>query len=272
MQNPPPQEVLQAFGADGPASRLAGGHGGTFRAGNVVLKRSANAAETSWIAELFTSLRGPGFRVPASVRARDGSWVVAGWSAFEFVEGAHAGPNGGRWPETLAACRAFHAAIKPASCPPFIAAADHAWAVADRLAWGELSSAPLAPFTASIARIERLLRPLDAPTQVIHGDFTANVLFAEGLPPCVIDFSPYWRPARFAEAIVIVDAVTWAQAQPEEFALEVRDPDFVQLLVRAALRRVHELDQHSRRGRSGLDSELDAYTPVIGWLERMLSA
>jgi tRNA A-37 threonylcarbamoyl transferase component Bud32 len=27
--------------------------------------------------------------------------------------------------------------------------------------------------------------------QIVHGDLTTNVLFAEGLPPLIIDVSPY---------------------------------------------------------------------------------
>ena len=36
--------------------------------------------------------------------------------------------------------------------------------------------------------------PIVTTSQLIHGDLTENILFAEGLSPAVIDFSPYWRP------------------------------------------------------------------------------
>jgi hypothetical protein len=44
---------------------------------------------------------------------------------------------------------------------------------------------------------------------VVHGDLSANVLFAPHLPPAVIDFSWYWRPSTYAEGIVIADALCW---------------------------------------------------------------
>lgn len=86
------------------------------------------------------------------------------------------------------------------------------WAVADRMAWGEeeaIYADELAPLVAPL--IERLM-PVEADGQVIHGDFGGNVLFEDGLPPAVIDFSPDWRPAAFAKAVVVVDALAWHEA------------------------------------------------------------
>lgn len=182
MADPPPIHVLAAFAASRLVEPLEGGQGDSFRAGGIVLKRTGDPIEARWIGELFATLGGPGFRVPRSVRTRDGDWLADGWTAFEFVAAQTAGRNGGRWPETLAACRAFHAALCDVPRPAFIANATHAWAVADRLAWDELQIEPLAPYGDIIARLRRLLRPLDLPLQLVHGDFTANVLFAAGRP------------------------------------------------------------------------------------------
>jgi uncharacterized protein (TIGR02569 family) len=270
MADPPPPHVLAAFGVEDEVTPLAGGQGESFRAGPIVLKRTGDPAEGQWIGGRFSSLEGPGFRVPRPAPSRGGGWVVSGWTAFEFVEGHPAGPNGGRWPETLAACRAFHRALAGEPEPAFIRQATHAWADADRLAWGELVVEPLEPHRPAIARLERLLRPVDLPSQAIHGDFTANVLFATGSAPCVIDFSPYWRPALFAEAVVVEDAISWAGASESLAENWCREgPAAAQLLVRAVLRRVHELDQHTRRGRPHNPQWLAEYHRVIDLVERL---
>jgi hypothetical protein len=54
-----------------------------------------------------------------------------------------------------------------------------------------------------IDALERRLRPIGLPSQLVHGDITGNVLFAQGRPPAVIDFSPIggrpgtpWRSRR----------------------------------------------------------------------------
>ena len=60
------------------------------------------------------------------------------------------------------------------------------------------------------------------------------MLFAEGMPPAVIDFSPYWRPTAYASAIVAVDAVAWHEAPPALLEATAARP----LLVRALLFRL----------------------------------
>ena len=78
-------------------------------------------------------------------------------------------------------------------------------------------------------------RPVSERSQLIHGDLTANVLFAPSLPPLIIDLSPYWRAARYASAIVIADALiagTTAAASIPSFA---DDETFPQYLVRALI-------------------------------------
>lgn len=266
----PPPEVLAAFALTAAPERLDGGQGESFRAGKAVLKRAGDSAEAEWIATLFATLDGPGFRVPRPLRTRDGRWLAQGWSAFAYVDASAAGPNGGRWQETLAACRAFHSALADVPEPAFIRRARHAWAVADRLAWDGHLVEPLAPFQEPVARLRALLRPIDLPVQVIHGDFTANVLFAAGSEPWVIDFSPYWRPARFAEAVVVADAVAWTGAEAElAMNWAAGDAVAVQLLARAVLRRVYELDQHTRRGRPDDAAALAAYERPIAIVERL---
>jgi hypothetical protein len=45
------------------------------------------------------------------------------------------------------------------------------------------------------------------------------VLFHDGLPPAIIDFTPYWRPVGYASAIVVADALVWEGAtKPKRYA------------------------------------------------------
>jgi uncharacterized protein (TIGR02569 family) len=266
---PPPAGVLRAFDIDAAPRRLAGGQGETWRAGRAALKPAGELAEAAWIADLFEALEGPSFRVPRPIRTRTGQACVDGWVAWEYLDAVPAGPNGGRWPETVAACEAFHAALAGVPCPAFIAEATHAWAVADRIAFGEAAYAPAPPFDALADRMRRLLKPIDLPSQLVHGDFTGNVLFADGRPPAVIDFSPYWRPVGFAVAVVIEDALSWADADPGILALGVHIPEFRQLFVRATLRRILELDQHTKMGRPRFAEHVVQYERTLAIIEAM---
>ncbi|MGE3074527.1 MAG: phosphotransferase [Dehalococcoidia bacterium] len=273
MPIPPPPAVLEAFRASAVPAPLQGGQGTSFRAGSIVLKPVEFPYDEA-SARLFEQLEGDGFRVPKPVRARDGRFVVNGWSAAEFIDGEHAGPNGGRWPETIAACIAFHAALANVPFEPWkglLASRTDAWAEADRLAFGDHSIEPLPQFLEAIARLTRLLQPSHSTSQLIHGDFTANVLFAEGQLPCVIDFSPYWRPAPFALGVVVADAIAWAGADESILELCSEVAEFPRWLALGALRRAWELDQHARRGRQYTEAEIHAYEPAIALAERRLT-
>lgn len=238
-----PQIVRAAFALQGAAVALPGGEGNSVRIDEVVLKPGADAG-AAWLAETLTALPQRGFRVPRPVRAIDGRWVVDGWTAFDVVTG-QTGPEG-RWEELFAAARAFHGALVGVPRPEFLSAVDHQWARADRVAWGA-EDMPLAPefrpaYDALMAD-RQALTDLDA--QLVHGDLTGNVLFADGLAPAVIDFSPYWRPVGYAEAIVAVDGLLWYSAEPADVLPPLAQRHRRQLLIRAVLFRLLAFAQHA---------------------------
>ena len=113
----------------------------------------------------------------------------------------------------------------------------HPWAIGDRYAWGEQSLDVPTVLAESAARLCAWRRPVDLPEQFVHGDLLHNVLFHDTLPPAVIDVSPCWRPARYAEAIVVADAIGWDGA-PAEAIDTLADDEGLQLLVRATLFRL----------------------------------
>ena len=237
MHTPPPKAVLDAFSVHAVPVRLPGGEGRTFLAGDTVLKPVANAVEAAWIAETLRGLDGRGrFRVPRPIAARSGRWVAESWVAWERVDGEH---RSGQWPQVLAVGDALHEALAGIPEPSFLSARQTPWAIGDRVAWG-CERPPDVPsaFLDLLARLASARRPLYERRQVIHGDLCGNVLFADGQPPAVIDFSPFYRPASYAQAIVAFDAVAWEGADPAllEHIGETRDR--AQLLIRAAMFRV----------------------------------
>jgi hypothetical protein len=62
--------------------------------------------------------------------------------------------------------------------------------------------------------------------------------FAPGLPPAVIDLSPYWRPVAYASAIVAVDAVLWHGADAAALVPPGPAGEARPLIVRALLFRL----------------------------------
>nr|WP_241265746.1 TIGR02569 family protein [Streptomyces boncukensis] len=233
----PPAPVLDAFGVRGTAVPLAGGRGRSVRVGGFVFKPCDGAEdEAEWAASVFERLTpNGGFRVPRPLRAEDGRSVVDGWTAAEFLTG-EPGPRG-RWPELLRAGRAFHSALRQVPRPGFLDRRTHPWAVGDRVAWGEQEVRVVDELAEPCATLLRLRRPVERPSQLVHGDLTGNVLFAAGEAPAVIDFSPYWRPAAFAEAVVVADGLLWFDVPPG-MVTRGGTPDWQQLLIRALLFRL----------------------------------
>ena len=256
----PAAHVLAAFGVRGPLEGLVGGQGQAVRCGDLILKPGDNPAEVGWLAELHDASRQDGFRLARPVPAADGAWVVDGWWAQTALEGEHDDDD---WPGRFAACRAFHAGVAHLPRPAFLHAKQDPWALADRMAWGEAPVAPLPRLAPAVARLTALLRPTRSPSQVIHGDIGRNLLFADGLPPAVIDMSPYFRPAAFALAVAAIDALVWEAAPPEILDDLVEEPEIDQMLVRAALRRILELDGHWRQSARDHLDDVDSYDSVM---------
>ena len=209
--------MLTAFGLAGAVpARLPGGQGTAWRAGPAVLKPADSLQAGRWFADVYDALAAPGFRVPRPVRALSGDWVAQGWAAYQWVPGTAADWSGvsPRWPELVAVSRALHAALAGVPVPSWRRTVENPWTIGDEVAWGERDPGPLlgpaaGPLAGQVRRLLALLRPVDLPAQLIHADLAGNVLFADGLPPAVIDFSPLERPAGLPLAVVAVDSLMW---------------------------------------------------------------
>ena len=258
---PPPEEVLAAFGVAGcPVARLAGGQGTSWRAGEVVFKPAGQSVqELEWLAGAYSQVRGSGFRIARQRRAVTGAVCVDGWSATDYVAGRHADR---RWAEAVAVGERLHAALAGLARPGFLDRRQSPWAIGDRVAWGEL---PVARF-ARVRHIRRLaaaMRAVTAPSQLIHGDLGGNVIYHDVLPPAVIDFSPYWRPAAFASAIVVADALVWEGADTSILSAVGHIGDFGQYLLRALIYRAVTDSVLSKLDPAAEDSGNDPYAPAV---------
>jgi uncharacterized protein (TIGR02569 family) len=206
---PPSATVIASFGVTGEPVPLAGGRGRAWRVGNMILKpNDLSPPEHEWQADVLARIRPDGFRLARPRRADDGRLTVDGWAAWQHVDGEH---QPGRWSDIIAVGERFHRAIADLPRPDFMVDRTDPWSTGDRIAWGDLDIEPYrtVPWIEALASARR---PISARSQVIHGDLTGNILFADGLAPAIIDLSPYWRPPTFATAIVVADAVVWEGA------------------------------------------------------------
>jgi len=225
--------VLAAFGvADFAPVALGGGQGTSWRAGELVLKPAdVDQDELAWHAQTYPRLTLDGFRLPRPQAARDGSLCVEGWCATRYEAGRHELRH---WPEIIEVGARFHAALRGIPRPRFLDARSTPWAISDRVAWGEI---PVSDYLKAgyLPQLSAAIRPLSAPGQLIHGDLSGNVLFHDQLSPAIIDFTPYWRPAHYASAIVVADALVWEGATNDILSAVSHVDNFGQYLVRALI-------------------------------------
>ena len=98
-----------------------------------------------------------------------------------------------------------------------------------------------------INQLAQLRRPVKSPSQLVHGDLYGTVLFAGTAAPGITDITPYWRPASWAAAVVVVDALAWGDADDGLIERWAPLPEWPQMLLRALMFRlaVHALHPRS---------------------------
>jgi Ser/Thr protein kinase RdoA (MazF antagonist) len=173
------------------------------------------------------------------------TFIFNGWTASSFLSGAI--EVGRDFEEVLHVCRTFHAdlaelgRVKHAA----IVSRSNRWDEADKVTWGEkkLNEVPgvdqtvLSYLNPILEKLVQAKEPLTerVELQFIHADLAENVLFQEDPKelPAIIDLTLYWWPARYAEAIIVADALTWNGKGRELIQYYGTDEDGRQLLVRA---------------------------------------
>jgi uncharacterized protein (TIGR02569 family) len=249
--------VLTAFGLSGEAVLLPGGQGETWRVGEVVLKPAGFVVEAIWRAEVLAALpEGLGFRVARPVPAAGDDWVVDGWEASELLVGA---TDVGRPDDVLKAGQVFHEAVAELPRPEFLDRRDDPWTYGDRVACEEPPVGGSPAYRELVGRLIEARRPVDLAAQVVHGDLLGNVMFANGLPPAIIDWPVYWRPPSWAAAVAVVDALCWYDGKPDLAARWAYLPEWGQMLIRALIYRMTTEDA----AHTWTQAHHDAYQPVV---------
>ena len=236
---------------------------GGWLCGDVVLSAVADHARAAWSAKVRETLEVDGVRLARPVRSTDGRYVVSGWRADTFIEGT---PEP-RHDEVVSMSGRLHAATSQLERPRFLVQPPVApWAevdvfvAADRAAWekiplrgakgAEQLETPSPDGRKSlelITGLATLRKPVVSPDQLVHGDLFGTVLFSGALAPGITDITPYWRPAAWAAAVAVVDAISWGGADEALIGRWEDLPEWPQMLLRAVLFRlaVHVLHPRS---------------------------
>lgn len=272
-RQPPTAEAIRAFGVDvDRLVRMPGGQGQTWTDGRLVLKPVGCVPEHTWICDVYAAwadhdeVRVPEPVLPAGRQGADQErgWTVDNWGAHVFLPGRELD-----LPDEIDVVREasmlFHRVVAGLPRPAFLDARDDPWAFGDRLAWEHAQPEGDRATLAVIEELRTHLEPVASPDQVVHGDVLPNVLVADGLPPAVIDWPVYFRPAAWADAIAVTDAVTFRGASYTLLDAWARDDDWDQLLIRALLYRLGPTGFFTVRNSlmGGLVTHLERVRPVV---------
>ncbi|MFC8380603.1 TIGR02569 family protein [Nocardia sp. NPDC056952] len=259
----PPEHVRATFGLREVTPVSLGDWDGGWRMGDVVLSPVADHARAAWSAKVREHLAVDGLRVARPVRATDGRYVVSGWRADTFVDGA---PEP-RHDEVVSVSLRLHKATAELERPRFLVQPPVApwvdvdvFVAADRAAWESVPLRTLraggVPIAATpdgqrslelIGQLATLRKPVRSPDQLVHGDLFGTVLFTGAHTPGLTDITPYWRPATWAAGVVVVDALAWGGGDDGLLDRWATLPEWPQMLLRALMFRlaVHALHPRS---------------------------
>ena len=259
----PPEHVRSTFGLRGVDPVPLADWDGGWRCGDVVLSPIADHARAAWSAKVRETLEVDGLRLAKPVRATDGRYVVSGWRADTFIEGA---PEP-RHDEVVSVAQRLHAVTAQLERPRFLVQPPAApwvdvdvFVAADRAAWEAVPlrgmRGALPPQSTSpdgkrsielIGQLASLRKPIHTPPQLVHGDLFGTVLFSGSMAPGLADITPYWRPAPWASGVAVVDALSWGGADDGLVQRWDDLPEWPQMLLRALIFRlaVHALHPRS---------------------------
>ncbi|MDL9947873.1 TIGR02569 family protein [Gordonia sp. ABSL11-1] len=263
----PPDHVVNTFGLTAhPPIPMGDSWIGGWRVGEVVLSLVPDHARAAWSASVRESLYVEGLRVARPFRATDGRYVVSGWRADTYI----AGTPEPRHDEVVLVADRLHAATSSLERPRFLLqspAPPHTdvdvFTAADRAAWedvplrtaraagmGEPTSPDGVASVQMLKTLATLRKNVDLPSQVVHGDLFGTVLFAGAAAPGITDIVPYWRPASWAAAVVVVDSLAWGGADDDLVQRWADQPEWPQMMLRATMFRlaVHALHPRATSG------------------------
>jgi uncharacterized protein (TIGR02569 family) len=205
-----------------------------------VLKPSEGDDEVRWRSDVLDALPpSPHFRIARPVRAPGCDWLAGGWEAAEAADGR---PDQRRVDDVIRVGAAFHEAVSAVPRPTLLDVRDNPWEYGNRLAFDDVPPAGVRRPSVLLDRLLAYRKPISRPEQIVHGDLLGNVLFADRLPPAVIDWPVYWRPVVWASAVAAVDAMVWHGAGPGVIGRWAHLPEWGQALVRAAIYRLGTWD------------------------------
>ena len=280
-----PEHVRVAFQVvEGTPIPLSAAWDRGYRVGQLALSEVADSEVAAWSAKVRESLQPEGLRIARPVRTTDGRYLMAGWRASHYVDGAVAK----RVDETVGAALRLADALASVEVPNFAvahvtkqASPKDNFVLADRAAWSEdptlmlnTTVPPDVQATEKWAwaldfsnRLRHSWQPIDAPDQVGHADMLATTIFHGTQAPVVTDIVGVAHPHGYTAAQVMVDGLIAGVVDERITDRFSHLPDNDQLMLRGLLYRIyiHALsEEHDETVRATMEDVADLLIARIG--------
>lgn len=245
-----PEHVRVAFGVREAVPRPVVWAGQrAWHCDDVLLRPVSDNVVAAWSATVLENLEVEGVRLARPVRSSDGRWVVGGWAASRQMSGI----SEPRHDDVVAASLRLHAATSTVLRPRLLDDRDDLLSRSAAAAFGECRL-DLDPLTGGelFADLAAHRRPVRLTPQVVHGELFGAMLFDRSGVPAVLDLVPFWRPAEWAAAVVVVDAIAWGGADDALIDRWSELDEWPQALLRAVLHRLALHAQHPDAGTASL--------------------
>lgn len=212
-----------------------------FRCGDLLLRPVPDKVVAAWSAGVLDGLKVEGLRIAQQVRSSDGRWVVAGWAASRYLPGV-VEP---RYDAVLTTAVRLHQALAHVERPRLLDGRDDLATRSAAAAFGERRPT-LEPAAGGdlFTQFAAYRTPFEQPPQLVHPELFGAVLFDERGTPALIELVPCWRPALWAAAVVVIDAVAWGGGDRELLHRWAESAEWPQALLRALLFRLALHAQH----------------------------
>lgn len=208
---------------------------------DILIRAVSDNAVAAWSAGVLDGLAVEGVRVARPVRSSDGRWVIAGWAASRYEAGALEP----RYDDVVRVATTLHAATAELPRPRVLDGRDDLLSRSAAAAFGERRLGVDKAHGGDLwAELVALRAPVTARPQVVHPELFGSVLFDKIGTPAIVDMVPCWRPASWAAAVVVVDALAWGGADDALITRWQHLEEWPQMLVRAVLHRIALHAQH----------------------------
>jgi len=261
------KQILDLFCLSGKTETLSGGQGQSIRVGDYVVKPVTEIEKYNWTSQVLETLpASPDLKIAKPIRSKEGNYIESGYGVTQYQEGTFLTGN---MPQKMAACRLLNQLLEPFQQPEEWHSWSSPWQLANRVAWQE-TTLPADTHTESRKIIEQIQSgylPVQLPNQLIHSDLAGNILFND-LIPVIIDFSPEFRPAIYAEVLTITDSIAWHNEKPESLWQTKHEVETViQLALRAVVFRLAVNVFFQPQNNELFNKELKNFLPVLNLLK-----